>query len=147
MKITICGSIAFYEKMEEVKKELEKAGHIVDLPPLEIEDEKGNYISVQDYYKLRKSSRDDAKWIWERKREAMKMHFDKIVWGDCILVLNYEKNDIKGYIGANTLMEMGLALHINKPIYLLNEIPQMNYREEILGMQPVILNGDLSKIK
>lgn len=85
-------------------------------------------------------------WVWERKKWAMKKHFEKIVWGDAILVLNYAKNNIDGYIGANTLIEMGLALHLDKPIYLLNPIPEISYKEEILGMQPIVIEGDLSKI-
>ena len=76
----------------------------------------------------------------------MRKHFDKVAWSDAILVLNYDKNKIEGYVGANTLMEMGLALHLNKRIYLLNPMPEISYKEEILGMKPIIINGDLSKI-
>ena len=63
------------------------------------------------------------------------------------MIANYDKNNIKGYIGGNTLMEMGLAFFLKKKIYLLNEIPELSYKEEILGVLPIILNGDLSKIK
>jgi hypothetical protein len=147
MKITICGSIAFYEKMQEVKKELEKLGHEVDIPPCEIEDGEGKVISVQEYYKIRKSGNEDEKWIWERKQKAIKEHFEKVVWADSILVLNYLKNEIEGYIGANTLIEMGLALHFDKPIYLLNVIPEISYKEEILGMKPIVIKGNLKLIK
>ncbi len=62
------------------------------------------------------------------------------------MVCNYPKNDIDGYIGANTLIEMGLAFYLEKPIYLLNPIPEISYKEEILGMKPIVLNGDLEKI-
>ncbi|OGI17570.1 MAG: hypothetical protein A3J63_04230 [Candidatus Moranbacteria bacterium RIFCSPHIGHO2_02_FULL_40_12b] len=146
MKITICGSIAFYEKMQETQKILEEMGHEVDIPPCELKDDSGNIISIQEYYKIRKAGSEDEKWIWDRKKWAMKKHFDKVVWADAILVLNYAKNNIDGYIGANTLIEMGLALHLDKSIYLLNPIPEISCKEEILGMQPIILSGDLSKI-
>ncbi len=36
MKITICGSIAFFEDMLIVKDKLEALGHEVDLPPTKI---------------------------------------------------------------------------------------------------------------
>lgn len=85
-------------------------------------------------------------WIWDRKAEAIRNHFDKVVWSDAILVLNHSKKDISNYIGANTLLEMGLAFHYKKPIYLLNPIPEVSYKEEILGMKPVIINGDLKLI-
>lgn len=145
MKITICGSIAFYDKMEEAKDTLELFGHEVDLPPSKLHDDQGNIISVQDYYALRKSELPED-WVWERKKWAMKTHFSKVDWSDAILVLNYEKNSIPGYVGANTLMEMGLALHLDKPIYLLHQLPEISYKEELLGMKPIVLDGSLEKI-
>jgi len=144
MKITICGSIAFYDEMLDAKNILEGMGHEIDLPPAKIKNENGEEIDVKEYYRIRKEN--DENWIWERKREAIKRHFDKIVWADAILVLNHPKNGIEGYVGANTLMEMGLSLHLSKPIFLLNEIPEISYKEELLGMQPIIINNDLNKI-
>ena len=146
MKITICGSIAFYNEMQKTKEDLEKMGYEVKLPPSQLEDGNGQPISASQFYKIRKTSLGNETWVWERKEEAMKRHFDKVVWSDAILVLNYDKNNIEGYVGANTLMEMGLALHLNKKIYLLNSMPEISYKEEILGMKPIIINGDLNKI-
>ncbi len=145
MKITICGSIAFFEEMERAKAALEALGHEVDLPPSKLHDDQGNIISVQDYYALRKSELP-ADWVWERKKWAMKTHFDKVAWSDAILVLNHEKNGIPGYVGANTLMEMGLALHLDKPILLLHQLPEISYKEELLGMKPIVLDGELGNI-
>lgn len=76
----------------------------------------------------------------------MQGHFDEVVWSDVILVCNYDKNGVANYIGANTLLEMGLAFHLNKPIYLLSSIPEISYKEEILGMWPIVIDGDLKKI-
>jgi hypothetical protein len=146
MKITLCGSIAFYNEMQKVKKELEEKGHVVEIPPLRIKDSKGEPISIQDYYDIRKTEIDSESWVWERKKEAMKWHFDKVASSDAILVLNYDKNNIKGYIGANTLIEMGLAFHFKKKIFLLNDIPKMSYTEEILGLMPTVINGNLNNI-
>ncbi len=146
MKITICGSIAFYNEMLKTKEELGKIGHEVKLPPSQLEDGNGNPISALQYYKIRKTSLSNEGWVWDRKEWAMKKHFDKVAWSDAILVLNYAKNNIEGYIGANTLMEMGLAFYLNKKIYLLNPIPETSYKEEILGVKPVLLGGDLTKI-
>ena len=65
---------------------------------------------------------------------------------DAILVANYDKKGVKGYIGGNTLMEMGLAFFLKKKVYLLNEVPELPYKEEILGVKPIILNDNLTKI-
>lgn len=146
MKITICGSIAFYDEMLDVKEKLKAFGHEVKLPPHEIKDENGTMIPVKEYYTRRKAASDDEGWIWDRKAEAITNHFDKVGWADVILVTNYDKNDVAGYIGGNTLMEMGVAFFLEKPVYLLNQIPELLYKEEILGMKPVVLESDLEKI-
>ncbi len=147
MKITICGSIAFYDEMLEIKEKLEKLNHQVKLPPLEIKDEKGKMISVKEYYTRRKAETNDQSWIWERKEEAMRSHFKKVEWSEAVLILNYEKNDVAGYIGANTLLEMGLAFFLRKKIFLLNDIPDISYKEEILGMKPIVIKGNLEAIR
>lgn len=147
MKITLCGSIAFYKEMDDIKKQLEKVGREVKLPPCKLEDKDGNIISVSEYYKIRKEENYDDSWVWERKAEAIMEHFKKVDWADMILVLNYEKKNIKGYVGANTLMEMGLAFFLKKKIYLYNEVPEMDYKEEIVGMKPIVINQDLGLIK
>lgn len=146
MKITLCGSIAFIDEMDAARKELESMGHEVKLPPLEVADGEGKMIPVKEYYALRKAAADDHDWIWKRKAEAMRGHFDKVVWADVILVCNHDKNGVTSYVGANTLLEMGLAFHLEKPIYLLNSIPEVSYKEEILGMWPIVIDGDLKKI-
>jgi hypothetical protein len=146
MKITICGSIAFFDEMLDTKNKLEALGHEVKLPPSEIRDKNGLMIPVKEYYALRKAASADELWIWDRKAEAITNHFEKEEWADAILVTNYDKNDIPGYIGGNTLMEMGIAFFLKKPIYLLKAIPEISYKEEILGMKPTVINGILEKI-
>jgi hypothetical protein len=147
MKITICGSIAFFHEMLDCQQELEALGHEVQTPPLKINDNNGQPISITEYYDRRKAETDDASWIWDKKAEAMRLHFDKVVWSEAILVLNYEKNGVADYIGGATLIEIGLAFHLNKKIFFLNSIPEISYKEELLGMKPIIIHQDLTLIK
>lgn len=145
MVITICGSMVFAKEMLEAEEKLKSLGHEVYLPLNKLQDNQGNNISVEDYYKLRKSELP-PEWVWDRKKWVILEHFKKIERSEAVLVLNYEKNAIPGYIGANTLIEMGLALYLNKGIYLYNEIPEISYKEEILGMKPILINQDLDLI-
>jgi hypothetical protein len=147
MKITLCGSIAFYEEMKDIKDKLEALGHEIKLPPHEVADENGVMIPVKEYYAIRKTASEDDSVVWDIKEMAITSHFDKVTWAEAILVTNYDKNDVDGYIGGNTLMEMGVAFYLKKPIYLLKRIPELSYKEEVLGMKPVVLNDDLSLIK
>lgn len=147
MKITICGSIAFYDEMIDAKSKLLSLGHEVDLPPFEIQDDTGKMIPVKEYYERRKTETSNIGWIWDEKERAMHLHFEKIEWSDVILVLNYDKNEIENYIGGNTLIEMGVAFYLKKKIFLYNPIPEINYKEEILGMKPILINGNLEVIE
>lgn len=138
--------MAMIDQMHEIGNQLESLGHQVKIPEIEIKDPTGKSLTQKDYDLVRKSATDQDTWIWDTNREAMRDHFVKITWSDAILIPNYEKNGIPGYIGPNTLMEMGLALFLNRKIYLLNPIPTIDSKEEILGINPIILNGDLAKI-
>jgi hypothetical protein len=147
MKITLCGSIAFYDEMVLTQKKLEALGHIAYLPPAEICGEFGQKIPTKEYYSIRKTTDAHDGWIWKAKETAMREHFNKVMAADAVLILNYSKNGIENYIGGNTLLEMGVAFHLKKAIFLLNPIPEMCYQNEILGLQPLVINGDLTLIK
>lgn len=75
--------------------------------------------------------------------------FNKVAESEAILVLNYPKNGIPGYIGGATLMEIGLARHLDKRIFILHELPseeQLRYALEVKLTRPVILRGDIKKL-
>lgn len=145
MKITLCGSIAFYDEMVVAKQWLEEQGHEVRMPPSERANEHGEILPIKEYYTLKKQA-PDAPWVVDSTAKAIMAHYKKIEWSDAVLVVNEEKNKIPGYVGGNTLMEMGLAFFLGKKIFLMNQIPELSYKEEILGMKPVILGKDLTRI-
>ena len=66
---------------------------------------------------------------------------------DAVLVLNYDKNGNKNYIGGATFLEMYEAFMNDKKIYLYNDIPEGMLYDEIEGFSPVILHGNLDLIK
>jgi len=83
----------------------------------------------------------------KREYGFIKWYYDAITKSDAILVLNFDKNGVKNYIGGNTLMEMGFA-HVNdKKVFLLNPAPEMGYKEEILAMTDKIIGSNLAKIR
>lgn len=147
MKITICGSIAYIENMNTCREDLEKDGHIVYIPSFVALDKENNPIQQEEFYKLRKSGVMELSWFEREKSRAIEEHFQKIEMADAILVANYSKNGIEGYIGGNTLIEIGLAFYLKKKIYFLFPIPEMSYKEELIGMKPTIINNELSLIK
>ena len=80
------------------------------------------------------------------KRGFIDEHFCKIDTSDAILVINEDKNGIAHYIGGNTLIEIAYAYAQGLDIFLLNPVPEVSYADEIRGMSPIILDGDLGKI-
>ena len=140
--ITICCSASFYRQALEVQEKLQKRGFKVKIPVTANIMKKNGDFNVDRYKTWYKNPKDYAK-----KAKLMRQHFKKVVECDAILVLNYEKKGVQGYIGGNGLMEMALAFHLRKPIYVLNPVFQSSpLYEEIVGMAPIFLNGDLKKI-
>ena len=141
--IVICSSVSFYKQIAEVETELKEAGFRVVVPLGAIVMRKTGDFRVETNKTWFKNPKDYA-----RKTFLTKHHFNKIVKGDAILVLNYEKNGVPGYIGGAVLCEMAIALQFKKKIYVLNPIDEgCGYKEELLGMNPVFLGGDLGKIR
>jgi hypothetical protein len=137
--ITICSSASFYEKTAEIQRSLEKAGYKVIIPAVARKMQQTGDFEVT-HYKTWFGNDDD----YDKKASLMHGHFNEVVKGDAILVLNYEKKGVKNYIGGNVLMEMGLAFHFNKPIFILNEIPEESvFLEEIKGFLPTVLHGNI----
>lgn len=134
MTITVCGSIKFFDQMVTIQKELEELGHVVYMPVK---------APGVDYWSEDNTSRVKAK----KSLELIGEHFKKIEKSDAILVVNTTKGDIVNYIGANTFLEIGYAHYIDKKLYLLNPIPDQPYiLDEIQTVEPIVLNGDLTKI-
>ena len=140
MKIALCGSLNFADEMKKIEERLTAKGHEVILPA-SIKDFSINNSKVADEFKI------DRKKYMDRKPHYTKMHFDKIVNSDAILVVNLEKHGIENYIGGNTLMEMGFAHVHDIKVYLLNPPPEIGYKDEILATMTEVINDDLTKIK
>lgn len=141
--ITICSSASFYEDVLKMKEQLKKLGYNVKIPKVADKMKKSNNFNVEDY-KVWFNNKN----AYRIKTKLMNEHFTKVIESDAILVVNQEKKGIKGYVGGNVLMEMVIAYHYKKPIYLWNSIDNTSpFEEEIKGLKSIFLNQDLSKIK
>lgn len=139
MKIFICGSMGSAKKMVKVKEKLESLSHVVFSPP-------GMEECLKDP-KLIDDLERDLKYCLENN--VMMTGFNLIKQSDAILILNYPKNGVKGYMGASVLMEIAVARYLGERIFLLNELPSMKKARwviEVRMMQPEIIKGDLKKI-
>jgi hypothetical protein len=154
MKITICGSIAFYTEISALRDSLQAQGHEVQIPELEHEapHDFGGEKKINFAQYIEEKGGIDAfekgHEVFMLKKNAILDHFKKIEWADAILVANYNKKGIQGYVGGNTLIEIGVAFYLKKKIFILNPIgSELSYKIEILGMDPTVVHGNLDLIQ
>jgi len=137
MKLFIACSKYFYMQIPVIKEELESYGHTVFLPnsynfPMKEEEMKAKGLEAH------------VKW----KSSMLKKEKENILPVEGILVLNFEKHGQPNYIGGATFLEMHTAFESDKKIFLYNPIPDEKIsKDELIGFNPIILNGDLKLIK
>ena len=136
MKIVICASMSASQKVIEIKEKLEKAGHRIIIPSRTEQYANGT---------LPQESRRES--VANKVHgDLLRKYFNEIKESDAILAVNFDKDGIENYIGGNTFLEMGFAHVLGKKLFLLNNISNISYRDEIVAMQPIILNGNLNNI-
>jgi len=135
MTITLCGSLKFMDEIEGIDKKLKALGHRTFLP---IKTPGIDYWD-KNYHLM----------IEPPKRFGLfGKHMKMIEQSDAILVANFPKGEIENYIGANTFIEMAFARYLGKKVFLLNPLPNQYYiADELESMEPVVLDGNLKKIK
>jgi hypothetical protein len=140
--ITICSSSDHYKDVLEIESKLKALGFKTKIPKTARVMKRTNNFNVASYKTWYKDKKDYGK-----KTKFILAHFKKIVDSDAILIVNMKKNGIEGYIGGNTLMEIALAFHLKKPIFIYNNISDaLSIKEEIYGVKPKFINRDLEKI-
>lgn len=135
MKIFICTTKHNYHRIPEIVPILEEAGHNLTMPNCF-----DRPMMEEEIKKMGKAEHV----VW--KQEMMKKDEENIEPQDAILVLNFEKNGVLDYIGGATFLEIYTAFRMGKKIYLYNPIPECIFTDELKGINPIILNGDLSII-
>lgn len=136
-KVIICGSISVADEILKIKVALEAKGFEVEIPEgvKHLHEWEGAGAAVSE-----KAER-------KIKHDLIRGYYEKMKEYDIVLVVNPEKKGIPGYIGGNTLIEMAFAHVLNKPLYVLYQLPDMPYSSEILAIQPIVLEGDLGRLQ
>ncbi len=133
MKIFLICSKAFYNKIPNIKSELENNGHTITLP---------NCYDAPETESLYRGTKEHAEW----KASMIRHSEDVIKEMDAVLVLNYDKNGQKNYIGGATFLEIYDAFRLNKKIFFMNDIPEGILKDELIGFNPTVINGNLKLV-
>jgi len=128
-KIVISGSMKFLDSMLEWQEKLEQQGYEVEIP------------TPKDFHRVKDEEGDLERFNKIKLRET-KIHFERIKNSDINLILNYDKDGKKNYIGGNTFAEIAYAMGLNLlhgkniQIYTLNPLPtDLPYSEELIAWQ------------
>jgi hypothetical protein len=128
MKIAISGNTYMLPDIMEVQDKLERLNHEV----------------IPTYEFIGQLAEENVK----KKRKNRLTFFEKLKKADALLVLNKsQKMGRKDYISGSSFLEMGFAHALGKKLFLLEGIPEVSYKDEILAMNPVMLKGNLGSIK
>ena len=141
MKVLIICSTTFYDKINQIKLQLEEHNHIVKTPNCY-----DHPVTNQDYNEMNSQEYlDFFRQMYYESKKAIKQV-------DAVVVLNFdkEKQGIKysNYIGASTFLEMYEAYMQNKQIYLFNDLPDKNniLLDEIRGFNPILIQQNIMNI-
>ncbi len=131
--------MTFASKIMALKQKLEELGHTVSVP-IDAETHSSDPGLIDDL------DRDFEHCV---KNDVMLKCMKTLASNDAILVANYPKNGVNGYIGTSTLMELGLAHYLDKKIFLLYPTPsykEARWAHEVRVFQPTVLNGDITGV-
>jgi hypothetical protein len=130
-RIVISGSTAFAQQMREIKEQLDLM-NVRAVAPDDVDGELRHY--------------DNRSYLAFKKAVSVS-HINKIKDPRtyAILVANFDRNGIYGYIGANSFAEVSVAFSSRKKIFLFSEIPPQ-YADELTAWGAITLNGDLSRL-
>ena len=135
MKIFIIGSKYAFEKIPPIQDKLEKTGHIITTP--------SGYADPFKEFEMKKLSNEEfVQW----KRSMLEEQTKRVAANDAVLVMNFEKNGQKNYIGGATFLEVFKAWELGKKIFFYNSLPEGMLHDELTGMNPTVINGDLSLV-
>ena len=125
--VVICGSMRNHTHMVKIADRLRAAGLRAVVP-------------IPD----QRSTGRSADAVVEQKRAASKRHMDHILHADtdAVLVVNVGHPGASDYVGPNAFAEIGVAFSSDRPVFLLNGMPE-DYSDELVAWGVQCLNGDL----
>lgn len=119
----------FYDQMKLMAKDLSAAGFKVHLPT----QEEILFHEMSEEQKIK------------AKKQYIQEHMERIRTSSSVLIANFTKNGIQGYVGPNTLIEIAFAKAFEKPIYMIEEPGDQPCIDELRGFDLNLIN-DISQI-
>ncbi|MEO1285212.1 MAG: hypothetical protein AAFV92_10075 [Pseudomonadota bacterium] len=128
MKICLSGSMSSIDRMETLSTQLKALGHQVLVPS------RGTELHMAE-----RLARADT---LERKAIFVEDHLEKIRASDAVVIANFEKDGVSGYVGSSALMEAAMAYALGKQLFVLNESALDDVESDLSSLGAIQLNGD-----
>lgn len=125
--LSICGSMDFIDEMEAIANKLTASGWAVFTPQRAETGFRWEDLRVEERI--------------QRKKVYIDAHLENIRRSTTVLIANYPKNGIDGYIGANSLMEAAFAYTLGVPVYFLFPIGIQGCQLEAESIAEGVWNG------
>ncbi len=135
MHIYLSTSKHFYSHVATIKSTLENLGHNVTPP--------NGYNDAQAEGLIQRLD-DRAYQAW--KADMLRKNSEFVAGHDAILALNLTREQRVNYIGGATFLEIFKAFELGKKIFLYNPVPEGVFKDELIGMSPVIIHGQLKHV-
>lgn len=116
------------DQIEELAAQFRAVGHIAITPDRDERDDSWPNLSLAEQV--------------EAKRGFIDAYLEEIRSADAVVLANFAKDGVFGYVGANALMEAAFAKALGLPVYLHNEPGPQPAQVELLAIQAACLYGD-----
>ena len=124
--------MTFIDAMEDLAIRIEALGYGVKIPQREEKAIDWGNPDLHDVGNLKQKFIDD--------------HLAKIRGSDAVLLANFEKHGIAGYVGPNTLMEAAFGYALGKPVALLFDPGNQPCSIELMGITRLLLDGTVENL-
>ena len=141
MKIYVLGSTSFVKEMVNAVGELKKLGHEGWIHPHYVD-----YVNQENHPHFARYENGEHAQI-KIENDYLNQHYKNILESDAVLVINFEKKGIPNYIGGATFLEIYKAFELDKKIFFYNPIPICSFTDELIAIDPIIINRNLEVIR
>ena len=132
VKLCLSGSMTSIDEMVPLSALLDALGHQVLVPSRGTEPRMAKRLAQAGTH--------------ERKAIFVEDHLEKIRESDAVVIANFEKDGVNGYVGTSALMEAAMAYALGKRLYVLNTPAVDGVESDLSSLGAVQLNGDYGLI-
>lgn len=130
--VCICGSMVFIDDMEAIAQSLTRLGYAVTTPAREEANRRWDELAISE--------------ATVRKKGFIDNYLAHIRHSDVVLIANFAKYDIEGYVGPNTLLEAAFAYALGIPVVFLYDPMSQPCGLECISIAHGCLDGEAAQM-